>query len=100
MSGRTDEQNGSLLFGDTTFTFQADRNRLYKFRVLNLNRICATPFLVCFERFRFSRGFESVVAANQFELIRVSLAMFDFNAATWALSQLRTLRRPSSKIRS
>ena len=58
-----------------------------------------TPLLGFFEPFGFSRGFEAVVAANQFELIRVS-AFFDFTAGTWALSQLRTLRRPSSKIRS
>src|SRR6266513_2498135 len=35
MSGRTDEQNGSLLFGDTTYAFQADRKGLYMFRLLN-----------------------------------------------------------------
>src|SRR4030095_13031378 len=35
MSGRTDEQNGSLLFGDTTFAFQTDRKAFYMFRLLN-----------------------------------------------------------------
>src|SRR5215472_12811682 len=35
MSGGTDEQNGSLLFGDTTFTFQADCKSFYMFRFLN-----------------------------------------------------------------
>src|SRR5512132_3522541 len=35
MSGRTDEQNRSLFFGDTTFAFQADRKGLYMFRLLN-----------------------------------------------------------------
>src|SRR5512132_4647219 len=35
MSGRTDEQNGPLFFGDTTFAFQADRKGLYMFRLLN-----------------------------------------------------------------
>src|SRR5206468_5595207 len=35
MSGRTDEQNRSLFFGDTTFAFQADRKSLYMFRLLN-----------------------------------------------------------------
>ena len=39
-------------------------------------------------------GSSFVAAAIQFELIRSSLAMFDFTAGTWALSQLRTLRRP------
>src|SRR5206468_11514556 len=35
MSGRTDEQNRSLFFGDTTFAFQADRKSLYMFCLLN-----------------------------------------------------------------
>src|SRR4029077_2511581 len=35
MSGRTDEQNRSLLFGGTTFAFQADRKSFYIFRFLN-----------------------------------------------------------------
>src|SRR4029077_16896866 len=35
MSGTSNEQNGSLLFGDTTFAFQADGKGLYMFRLLN-----------------------------------------------------------------
>src|SRR4029450_3967482 len=35
MSDRTDEQDGSLLFGDATFALQADRKGLYLFRLLN-----------------------------------------------------------------
>src|SRR4029453_17157696 len=35
MSGRTDEQNRSLFFGDTTFAFQTDRKGLYMLRLLN-----------------------------------------------------------------
>src|SRR5262249_5405895 len=35
MSGRTDEQNGSLLFGDATFAFQADRKSFHMLCLLN-----------------------------------------------------------------
>src|SRR4030095_9773620 len=35
MSGRTDEQNRSLFFGDTTFAFQTDLKGLYMLRLLN-----------------------------------------------------------------
>jgi hypothetical protein len=35
MSGRTDEQNRSFLFRDTTFAFQADRKSLYMLRFLH-----------------------------------------------------------------
>src|SRR5512132_547732 len=35
MSGSTDEQNRPLFFGDTTFTFQADRKGLYMLRLFN-----------------------------------------------------------------
>ena len=51
------------------------------------------------EGLRFLTGPSPVVAGNQFELIRVFSAMFDFSPDMWALSQLRTLRRAASKTR-
>src|SRR6476646_2457749 len=35
MSDRTDEQNGSLLFGDATFALQADCKSFHMFRLFN-----------------------------------------------------------------
>jgi hypothetical protein len=94
MSGGTDEQDGSFLFGDTTFAFQADRKGFYMFRLLNrLEANLRYAIVRFFERFHF-------LAAISVRTDRVYFAISDFAAGRWLLSQFRTLRRPSSKIRS
>src|SRR4029077_5428013 len=63
MLGRTDEQNGSLLF--TTFALQTERKNVYMFRLsTGLNRICATPLLVSLSA-SGSREFESSLLRRQ-----------------------------------
>lgn len=88
-------------FRDTTFALHADRKSFYVVGFLNWFEVNLRDALLgLIGALQLPAGSSFVVAAIQFELIRASLAMFDFTAGTWALSQLRTLRRPSSKIRS